>query len=83
MLLIHPTGGSEAPGCSGVPYGMSKLPEEDAVGTRAHLLPEEVAAGSDDPGAQAEAILEESQDRTLHPEATGHESSQTHDGGRS
>lgn len=61
---------------------MSKLPEEDAVGTRAHLLPEEVAAGSDDPGAQAEAILEESQDRTLHPEATRHESSQTPDGGR-
>ena len=62
---------------------MSEFPEEDAVGTHAHLLPEEVAAGSDDPGAQAEATFEESQDRTLHPEETRHESSQTHDGGRS
>ena len=46
---------------------MSELPEHDAVETRANLLPEEVAAGSDDPEAQAEAILKESQDRTLHP----------------
>lgn len=62
---------------------MSELPDEDAVEARAHLLPEEVAAGSDDPEAQAEAILEESQDRTLHPEETRHESSQTPDGGLS
>ena len=63
--------------------GMSELPEEQTVEPRAHLLPEEIAAGSDDPTAQAEAILEESQDRTLHPEETRHESSQTPDGGRS
>ena len=62
---------------------MSELPEEQAVEHRAHLLPEEVAAGSDDPEAQAEAILEESQERTLHPEQTRNESSQTPDGGRS
>ncbi|MCC6495750.1 MAG: hypothetical protein IT193_05775 [Propionibacteriaceae bacterium] len=55
---------------------MSEMPDEEAVEARAHLLPEEVAAGSDDPEAQAEAILEESKERTLHPEATGHESSQ-------
>lgn len=31
-------------------------------------LPEEKVAGSDDPEAQSEAILEESEERTLHPE---------------
>ena len=31
---------------------------------RAELLPEELAAGSDDPQAQAESILEESDERT-------------------
>jgi hypothetical protein len=36
--------------------------------TRAELLPEEKVAGSDDPKAQAELILEESEDRALHPE---------------
>ncbi|MEH1167502.1 hypothetical protein V6V47_19165 [Micromonospora sp. CPCC 205539] len=34
--------------------------EHDRVESRAHLLPEEVAVGSDDPEAQAEAILTES-----------------------
>jgi hypothetical protein len=61
---------------------MSELPEEEAVEHRAHLLPEEVAAGSDNPEAQAEAILEESQERTLHPEQTRRESTQTPDGGQ-
>lgn len=36
---------------------------------RSHLLPEERAAGSDDPRAQAEAILAESEERTEHPDA--------------
>ena len=45
---------------------MSELPEERAVETRAHLLPEEIAAGSDNPEGQAEAILDESLERTLH-----------------
>ena len=39
------------------------------VESRAELLPEERAAGSDDPQAQAEAILAESLERTEHPDA--------------
>ena len=42
--------------------------EEEHVVQRAHLLPEERAAGSDDPRAQAEAILAESEERTEHPD---------------
>ena len=43
---------------------------EHNVETRAQLLPEEQAAGgSDTPEAQAEAILAESEERTLHPDA--------------
>ncbi|GHJ06099.1 hypothetical protein TPA0907_04660 [Micromonospora humidisoli] len=34
--------------------------DQDRVESRAHLLPEEAAVGSDDPQAQAEAILAES-----------------------
>ncbi|MCA0438336.1 MAG: hypothetical protein LCH98_18010 [Actinobacteria bacterium] len=37
--------------------------------SRAELLPEEIAAGSDDPIGQAEAILAESLERTQNPEA--------------
>jgi hypothetical protein len=40
----------------------------DAVQERADLLPEERAAGSADPQAQAEEILAESVDRTEHPD---------------
>lgn len=55
-------------------------PVEDArVESRADLLPEEVAAGSDDPGEQARAILAESDERTEHPEETRRESTQTPD----
>jgi hypothetical protein len=43
--------------------------EERHVESRAELLPEEQAAGSDDPQAQAEAILAESLERTEHPDA--------------
>ena len=46
---------------------------------RAELLPEELAAGSDDPQAQAEAILEESDERTEHPEQTQRDSVQSPD----
>ena len=43
---------------------------EDNIETRAQLLPEEQAAGgSDNPEMQAEAILAESEERTLHPDA--------------
>jgi hypothetical protein len=43
-------------------------PPPDAVVERSELLPEELAVGSDDPQAQAEQILEESVDRTDHPD---------------
>ena len=43
-------------------------PPPDAVRERAELLPEERAAGSDDPRAQAEEILEDSMQRTEHPD---------------
>lgn len=43
------------------------------------LLPEEKAAGSTDPEAQARAILEDSEQRTVHPEETRRESTQTPD----
>ena len=43
---------------------------DENIETRAHLLPEEQAAGgSEDPEAQAEAILAESEERTIHPDA--------------
>jgi hypothetical protein len=47
------------------------MPDDGRVTERAtELLPEEQAAGSDDPEAQAEAILEESDQRQLDPEPT-------------
>ena len=56
--------------------------DEHRVADRAgHLLPEELAAGSADPEAQAEAILAESDERTLHPERTQQESPQSPDVG--
>ena len=58
---------------------MSQSPDDDRVETRAELLPEEEAAGSDDPHAQAEAILEESDERTEDPEGTRADSTQTPD----
>lgn len=58
---------------------MTESPDEDRIEHRANLLPEELAAGSDDPQEQAKVILEESDDRTEHPEETRHESSQTPD----
>jgi hypothetical protein len=38
------------------------------VASRANLLPEEEAVGSDNPQEQAKLILEESEDRTEHPD---------------
>jgi hypothetical protein len=62
---------------------VSQTPEEEAdaerVHRRAELLPEEQAAGSDDPEAQAAEILEESDERTADPEGTRAESTQTPD----
>lgn len=59
---------------------MSEEPDVDRVATRAHLLPEEIAAGgSADPQAQAAAILADSDARTAAPEETKHKSGQTPD----
>jgi hypothetical protein len=63
------------------PTSAPDAPDEDAVErhveSRAELLPEELAAGSDDPEAQAEAILAESLERTEHPDADADASSQS------
>jgi hypothetical protein len=62
---------------------VTETPEEqtsrfdERVEERAELLPEELAAGSADPEAQAEAILEESDERVSDPEGTGEDSTQT------
>jgi hypothetical protein len=53
--------------------------DHDRVARRSELLPEERAAGSDDPTAQAEVTLEESDERTERPEDTRRESTQTPD----
>ena len=58
---------------------MTHTPDEHDVETRAELLPEEQAVGSDDPRTQAELILEESLERTDDPEGTRRASSQTPD----
>ncbi|HEX8095886.1 hypothetical protein [Jatrophihabitans sp.] len=58
---------------------MTEYPDESRVEARAHLGPEELAAGSDDPHRQAEIILEDSDARTEDPEGTKHDSSQTPD----
>jgi hypothetical protein len=46
------------------PADPSTRPAAEQVQTRAALLPEEAAVGSDDPLAQAEVILEDSAERT-------------------
>ena len=51
--------------------------DDERITERAELLPEEVEAGSEDPEAQAEAILEDSDERVDDPERTRRESSQT------
>ncbi len=53
--------------------------DQERVAERTHLLPEEIAAGSDDPAAQAEQILRESDDRTDNPERTQQESPQAYE----
>lgn len=57
---------------------MTRSPEdENRIERRSELLPEEQQAGSDDPEAQAAAILEESDERVDDPEGTRRDSSQT------
>ena len=50
--------------------------DPERVQERVNLLPEEQAAGSDDPQRQAEIILEESEERTEDPEGTRESSTQ-------
>jgi hypothetical protein len=57
--------------------GMTDPADEAHIESRANLLPEERAAGSDDPDEQAAAILEDSLERTDHPDETRDESRQT------
>ena len=47
-----------------------ETPDDERVARRAELLPEEKVAGSEDPEAQAEAILEESVARTVSRDAS-------------
>ena len=56
---------------------MTDSPDDERVAHRAALLPEEQDAGSEDPQDQAAAILQESDERTAHPEETAARSSQT------
>ncbi|MDT4917017.1 MAG: hypothetical protein QOH89_1717 [Pseudonocardiales bacterium] len=58
---------------------MIERPDEARIDHRATLLPEEEASGSDDREAQAEIILEDSDERTADPEGTKHDSVQTPD----
>jgi hypothetical protein len=58
---------------------MTEPAEESRIARRAELLPEERAVGSDDSDEQAKVILEESDERTEHPEETRRESTQTPD----
>ena len=58
---------------------MSEQPDDERVVERSDLLPEEKAAGSDDPQQQARSILEDSDRRTVEPEQTKQESVQTPD----
>jgi hypothetical protein len=46
------------------------MPDDERVASRSELLPEEKNAGSNDPEAQAEAILEDSEERTVDREAS-------------
>ncbi|MDP9417604.1 MAG: hypothetical protein M3P48_07200 [Actinomycetota bacterium] len=48
---------------------MTEKRDEELVERRAQLLPEEATVGSDDPEAQAEAILGDSEVRTEVPDA--------------
>jgi hypothetical protein len=58
---------------------MTQPADDERIEHRAHLLPEEESTGSDDPVAQAEVILADSDARTDDPEGTKHDSHQTPD----
>jgi hypothetical protein len=52
---------------------------DQRVANRAALLPEERAAGSDEPQTQARIILEDSDERTENPQRGAEESTQVAD----
>jgi hypothetical protein len=56
---------------------MTDPADESRIESRAQLLPEEETAGSDDPEAQAQVILADSDERTERREETMRESHQT------
>jgi len=58
---------------------VTETPDEERIDSRSRLTPEEAAVGSADPHRQAEIILEDSEERTAHPEETKRTSSQTPD----
>lgn len=58
---------------------MTEPADQKRIQHRADLLPEEQEAGSDDPEAQAAAILGDSDERVDDPEGTRRESTQTPD----
>ena len=58
-------------------FGTEGAVLEDVAFQQPLLLPEEETAGSADPEAQAEAILEETDERTQDPEGTQEASEQT------
>lgn len=62
-------------------YGepVTEPPDDERIERRGDLLPEELAAGSDDPQSQAETILSDSDERTADPEGTRRRSGQTPD----
>ena len=55
------------------------MTEDPRIESRAHLLPEEKADGTDDAREQARTILEDSDERTADPEGTKDRSTQTPD----
>ena len=70
-MLGHAPAPMDEPAGTGYRGSVSNAHDEppaDAVAERAELLPEELAAGSDDPQAQADEILQESAERTEHPD---------------
>ena len=51
--------------------------DDERARTRADSIPEESNAGADDPEKQAEAVLEDSDERVEDPEGTRADSTQT------
>jgi hypothetical protein len=58
---------------------MTEPADHERTERRAELLPEEQVAGSDDPEAEAAAILRDSDERVDDPEGTRRKSTQTPD----